>query len=88
MEKRSNLLIKGDACVANRALLRALGLADADFHKPFIGVINTWSEINPGHVHLRQLAEAVKQGIRAQGGIPFELILLPSATVLPKDTKV
>ncbi len=73
MEKRSNMLIKGDARVANRALLRALGLTDADFDKPFIGVINTWSEINPGHVHLRQLAEAVKQGIRTKGGIPFEI---------------
>ena len=73
MEKRSNLLIKGEARVANRALLRALGLADADFDKPFIGIINTWSEINPGHVHLRQLGEAVKQGIRAKGGIPFEI---------------
>lgn len=73
MEKRSNMLIKGDARVANRALLRALGLADADFDKPFIGVINTWSEINPGHIHLRQLAEAVKQGIRAKGGTPFEI---------------
>ncbi len=73
MKKRSDLLITGDARVANRALLRALGLTDADFDKPFIGVINTWSEINPGHVHLRQLAEAVKQGIRANGGVPFEI---------------
>lgn len=73
MKKRSDLLITGDARVANRALLRALGLTDADFGKPFIGVINTWSEINPGHVHLRQLAEAVKQGIRAKGGLPFEI---------------
>ncbi len=73
MEKRSNLLITGDARVANRALLRGLGLADPDFNKPFIGVINTWSEINPGHVHLRQLAEAVKQGIWAKGGVPFEV---------------
>lgn len=73
MEKRSNLLITGEARVANRALLRALGLSDYDFNKPFIGVINTWTEMNPGHVHLRLLAEAVKQGIRAQGGLPFEI---------------
>lgn len=73
MEKRSNLIIRGEARAANRALLRALGLNDRDFEKPFIGIINTWSEINPGHVHLRILAEAVKQGIRAAGGIPFEV---------------
>lgn len=73
MEKRSDLIIRGDARSANRALLRALGLTDRDMEKPFIGVINTWSEINPGHVHLRHLAEAVKQGIRAEGGIPFEV---------------
>jgi len=73
MEKRSNLLIKGDARAANRALLRSLGLTDRDFEKPFIGVINTWSEINPGHIHLRGLAEAAKTGIRTAGGVPFEV---------------
>jgi dihydroxy-acid dehydratase len=73
MDKRSNLVIRGDARAANRALLRSLGLTDSDFEKPFIGVINTWSEINPGHVHLRTLAEAAKQGICAGGGVPFEV---------------
>jgi len=73
MNKRSDLVIQGDARAANRALLRSLGLTNEDFEKPFIGVINTWSEINPGHVHLRTLAEAAKQGIRAGGGVPFEV---------------
>jgi dihydroxy-acid dehydratase len=73
MEKRSDLVIRGDARAANRALLRALGLTNEDFEKPFIGVINTWSEINPGHIHLRTLAEAAKQGVRARGGVPFEI---------------
>lgn len=73
MEKRSDLVLKGDARAANRALLRSLGLTDSDLSKPFIGIINTWSEINPGHVHLRQLAEAAKQGVRAGGGVPFEV---------------
>src|SRR4030042_2900066 len=73
MEKRSDLLIQGDARAANRALLRSLGLTDGDFAKPFIGVINTWTEIHPGHVHLRSLAEAAKAGIRMAGGIPFEV---------------
>ena len=73
MPRRSELVTRGDARAANRALLRSLGLTDEDFEKPFIGVINTWSEINPGHVHLRGLAEAAKQGIRSKGGVPFEV---------------
>ena len=73
MNKRSDLLVRGDVRAANRALLRALGLTDRDFERPFIGVINTWTEINPGHVHLRALAEAAKQGIRSGGGVPFEI---------------
>jgi dihydroxy-acid dehydratase len=73
MEKRSNILHRGDARAANRALLRSLGLTDKDFDKPFIGIINTWTEINPGHVHLRTLAEAAKSGVRMAGGIPFEV---------------
>ncbi len=73
MEKRSDILHRGDERAANRALLRSLGLTDADFEKPFIGVINTWTEMNPGHVHLRSLAEAAKTGIRIAGGVPFEV---------------
>jgi dihydroxy-acid dehydratase len=67
------MLHRGDARAANRALLRSLGLTDADFEKPFIGVINTWTKMNPGHVHLRSLAEAAKTGIRIAGGVPFEV---------------
>jgi len=73
MEKRSDILHRGDARAANRALLRSLGLTDKDFEKPFIGIVNTWTEINPGHVHLRTLAEAAKSGVRMAGGIPFEV---------------
>jgi dihydroxy-acid dehydratase len=73
MEKRSDMLHRGDARAANRALLRSLGLTDKDFDKPFIGIINTWTEINPGHVHLRTLGEAAKAGVRMAGGIPFEV---------------
>jgi dihydroxyacid dehydratase/phosphogluconate dehydratase len=41
--------------------------------KPFIGVINTWSEFHPGHIHLRDLAALVKAGVRSEGGVPFEM---------------
>ncbi len=56
----------------HRALLRASGLKTADFKKPFIGVANSFNDIIPGHIHLRELAEEVKRGIRSAGGVPFE----------------
>ncbi|MHA1988116.1 MAG: dihydroxy-acid dehydratase [Promethearchaeota archaeon] len=54
-------------------LLKSLGLDDQDIDKkPFIGIVNTWNELNPGHKHLNILAEAVKYGILEAGGVPFE----------------
>ena len=56
----------------NRSLLRSLGLTDREMKQPFIGIANAWSTAVPGHVHLRQLAERVREGIAAGGGVPFE----------------
>ncbi|MHA2128885.1 MAG: dihydroxy-acid dehydratase [Promethearchaeota archaeon] len=54
-------------------LLKSLGLNDYDINnKPFIGIVNTWNELNPGHKHLNILAEAVKHGVIEAGGVPFE----------------
>jgi dihydroxy-acid dehydratase len=53
-------------------MLRACGLRDDDFKKPLIGVANTWIEIGPCNYHLRELAQHVKEGIRAAGGTPLE----------------
>lgn len=55
------------------ALLKAMGYTDLDIEKPIIGIINTWAETNPGHVHFRQLSEAVKRGVWAAGGFPLEI---------------
>ncbi|MBW8012055.1 MAG: dihydroxy-acid dehydratase [Chloroflexi bacterium] len=55
-----------------RAILKATGVTDAEIDRPFIGVMNSWNEMVPGHIHLRGLAEAVKSGISAAGGTPFE----------------
>lgn len=55
------------------ALVKSMGYTDEDIVKPIVGIINTWSETNPGHVHFRQLAEAVKRGVWAAGGFPLEL---------------
>ena len=69
---RSQALIDGASRAGARAMLRACGLQDDDFQKPLIGVANTWIEIGPCNYHLRELAEHVKEGIRAAGGTPLE----------------
>lgn len=55
------------------ALLQAMGYTDIDIEKPIVGIINTWAETNPGHLHFRQLSEAVKRGVWAAGGFPLEV---------------
>ncbi len=72
LKPRSHALIDGANRAGARAMLRACGLKDDDFQKPLIGVANTWIEIGPCNYHLRELAEHVKQGIRAAGGTPLE----------------
>jgi dihydroxy-acid dehydratase len=70
---RSDMVKKGIERAPHRALLRAVGCCSDDWVKPFIGVINSFSEIVPGHVHLQTIARAVKEGIRSRGGVPFEV---------------
>ncbi len=69
---RSQTLTDGAHRAGARAMLRACGLQDDDFKKPLIGVANTWIEIGPCNYHLRELAQHVKEGIRAAGGTPLE----------------
>ncbi|MEN6340343.1 MAG: dihydroxy-acid dehydratase, partial [Clostridiaceae bacterium] len=56
----------------HRSLFKAMGYTDEELQRPLIGIANPKSEIVPGHLHLGQLAEAVKAGIRMAGGTPFE----------------
>jgi len=70
---KSDAAKKGIERAPHRALLRAVGCSSAEMDKPFIGIINSFSEIVPGHIHLRSIAEAVKAGVRSGGGIPFEV---------------
>lgn len=56
----------------HRALLKALGLTDNDMKKPFIGIANSYTSVVPGHIHLNTICEAVKAGVLAAGGVPFE----------------
>jgi dihydroxy-acid dehydratase len=70
---RSDMVKKGIERAPHRALLRAVGCSSDDWDKPFIGVINSFSEIVPGHIHLQTIAKAVKEGIRSRNGVPFEV---------------
>ncbi|MGE5552587.1 MAG: dihydroxy-acid dehydratase [Betaproteobacteria bacterium] len=56
----------------HRSLFKALGYTDEELRRPLVGVANAWNEVIPGHLHLRDLAEAVKAGIRMAGGTPLE----------------
>ena len=68
---RSDTIKLGDARAPHRSLLRATGVGEDDFKKPFIAVCNSYIDIVPGHVHLDKVGEYVKQCIRAAGGVPF-----------------
>ncbi|MEG0873962.1 MAG: dihydroxy-acid dehydratase [Clostridiales bacterium] len=69
---RSDIMKKGSERASQRSLLKALGLIDEEIERPIIGVVNSFNEVVPGHVHLRSIAEAVKAGIRMAGGTPME----------------
>jgi dihydroxy-acid dehydratase len=69
---RSNITKVGAERAPHRALLKATGLTDEEIARPFIGVVNSWNEFIPGHIHLDKLAQAVKAGVRSAGGVPFE----------------
>jgi len=68
---RSDTIKLGDARAPHRSLLRATGVGDDDFRKPFIAVCNSYTDIIPGHVHLDKVGEYVKQCVREAGGVPF-----------------
>ena len=69
---RSNEIKEGFSRAPHRSLLRATGVKDEDFEKPFIGVANSFIEIIPGHFFLNKVAEVIKEEIRANGCVPFE----------------
>jgi dihydroxy-acid dehydratase len=69
---KSNAVKKGIERAPHRSLLYALGCSPQDIARPFIGIVNSFTEVVPGHIHLREISAAVKEGVRAAGGIPFE----------------
>ncbi|OLD64539.1 MAG: dihydroxy-acid dehydratase [Acidobacteria bacterium 13_1_40CM_2_68_5] len=70
--RRSAALLRGADRAPARAMLKAVGFSDEDLSRPLVGVANTWIEVMPCNVHLRKMAEHVKEGVRAAGGTPIE----------------
>jgi dihydroxy-acid dehydratase len=69
---KSDVIKKGIERAPHRSLLYALGCTRDEMDRPFIGIVNSFTEIVPGHIHLRDIAESVKAGVREGGGVPFE----------------
>jgi dihydroxy-acid dehydratase len=68
---RSDTIKLGDARAGHRSLLRATGVGEDDFRKPFIAICNSYTDIVPGHVHLDKVGQFVKECVREAGGVPF-----------------
>lgn len=69
---RSDTMKKGPERAPHRGLMRATGLKKEDFDKPFIGVCNSYTNIVPGHCHLKKVGEIICDAIREAGGVPYE----------------
>ena len=69
---KSDIVKKGIERAPHRSLLHAVGCSPEEMDKPFIGIVNSFTEIVPGHIHLRDIAQAVKAGVYSKGGVPFE----------------
>jgi len=72
LREHSRIIIDGPSRAPARSYFRAVGLTDDDLKKPMVGIANTWIEAMPCNSHLRHLAEKVKEGVRAAGGVPME----------------
>ncbi|MBO8165215.1 MAG: dihydroxy-acid dehydratase [Brevibacillus sp.] len=71
-KRRSDMIKKGFDRAPHRSLLRAAGVKEEDFDKPFIAICNSYIDIIPGHVHLQEFGKLVKEAVREAGGVPFE----------------
>lgn len=69
---RSDVMKKGLERAPHRSLFKASGLIDEELNRPIIGIINSQNDVAPGHLHLNNIAEAVKAGVRMAGGTPLE----------------
>jgi dihydroxy-acid dehydratase len=72
MKMKSDAVKKGIERASHRSLLYAVGCTRADMEKPFIGIVNSFTDVVPGHIHLRDIAAAVREGVSEGGGFSFE----------------
>ncbi|MEW6222223.1 MAG: dihydroxy-acid dehydratase [Candidatus Hadarchaeota archaeon] len=87
MKLRSREVVEGIESLPRRALLRAVGLTGADFGHPFVAIANSYNNIVPGHIHLREVGKAVAAGVREAGGTPFEFNTIGICDGLSMGTK-
>ena len=73
MQLRSDMIKRGLARAPHRSLLKADGLTDEELDRPLVAVISAQNEVIPGHLHLQQIADAVKAGVRMAGGTPLQV---------------
>ena len=73
MELRSDAIKRGLARAPHRSLLKADGLTDEELDRPLVAVVSAQNEVIPGHLHLQQVADAVKAGVRMAGGTPLQV---------------
>jgi dihydroxy-acid dehydratase len=76
LQLRSREVTEGFRHAPSRAMLRAVGMTDADFGKPQIGVASSWNEVTPCNLPLDKLAARAKEGVREAGGYPFEFVTI------------
>ena len=76
MKPRSYEVTEGPAKAPSRAMLRAVGMTDADWDKPQVGVASSWNEVTPCNLPLARLAQRAKEGVRNAGGFPFEFVTI------------
>jgi dihydroxy-acid dehydratase len=69
---RSNVVKFGLERAPHRSLLKALGVTDENLKRPFVAIVNSYTTIVPGHIHLNMISDAVKAGVQRAGGVPFE----------------
>jgi len=76
LKKRSGKLTENTdrlfTALIRKELMHGVGLTDSDIERPLVGIVNSWNELVPGHIHFRELAQAVKDGVRSAGGTPLE----------------
>src|SRR6476469_10121522 len=73
---RSHEVTDGNARAGARAMLRAIGMTDADWDKPQVGVASSWNEVTPCNLPLDRLAKRAKVGVRDEGGFPIEFVTI------------